>query len=71
MEQHYIIIFQIVGNSKGNRFYTTTIIVEEYPGKPDVLLLSLMNKISDDSVRNFGFFIEPSSIVFTNLTRVY
>lgn len=70
MEQHYIIIFGMAGES-AYKTYTICIIIPKYPGKPYELLEEIKQTIEDSSVSQFGVFIKGSNIAIKSLTRVF
>ena len=70
MEQHYIVIFSIAGESIGAN-YTATVIISEYPGSPLSLLWAIYGAIEKDSIKNFNKHIRANTIIVRNLTLVY
>lgn len=69
MEQHYVVVFGLIGKSTYSSYVST--IICDYPGSPLELVNQIIDVISDDSIKNFGFFIQPSDIVLRSLTKVY
>ncbi len=70
MEQHYIVVFGIAGESIGEA-YTATIIISKYPGDPLNLLWEIYNTIEKDSVKNFNKLIRADTIGLKSLTLIY
>lgn len=70
MEQHYIVVFGIIGESIGIS-YTTAIILSKYPGEPLNLLLEIYKGIEKNSVKNYNKLIRADTITLKNLTLVY
>lgn len=70
MEQHYIVVFGIVGEN-AHKTYTICIIVSKYPEKPYKLLQQLYQTIEDVSIETLGILIKSDTITIKSLTRVF
>lgn len=70
MEQHYIVVFGITGESIGIN-YTSSIIIPKYPGNPHALLCEIYTTIEKNSIEGYNKLIRADKITIKNLTLVY
>lgn len=69
MEQHYLITF-CTASSGANNFFTTGVIIKQYPGDPYKLLQEILQNIEDNSWKDFKRRIYKDEIGIKNLTKV-